>query len=139
MSAPAVAVTPDGKRFAAAWKDVREGSPRVWWALADTPSFAKEASISDAADVACDHPSLAVDARGVFWAAWEEGQGADARICVRTSAADGAAREISERGDGPPGYPVMAVGADLVVAAWEMTVPGAPARVWFRVLEDTRR
>ena len=34
MSAPAVAVTQDGKRFAAAWKDVREGSPRVWWAFA---------------------------------------------------------------------------------------------------------
>src|SRR2546428_792688 len=75
MSAPAVAVSQDGKHFATAWKDVRDGSGRVWWSSSDEPKFAGEHGVVEGARVDEDHPSLAFDDPGPARAAWENGRG----------------------------------------------------------------
>ncbi len=139
MSAPAVAVTQDGKRFAAAWKDVREGSPRVWWAFASEPKFPKEAAISEEPRVERDHPSIAADEGGTFWTAWEDGSGPAVRVRARSSAPKAAARDVSDAAQGAAGFPVVACGAGLVVVAWESTDRTAGDRVFVRMLEDARR
>ena len=139
MSAPAVAVSPDGKRFAAAWKDVREGSPRVWWAFAAEPRFVKEGPIAEEPRVERNHPSLAADDRGEFWAAWEEERGGAAWIRARSSATRESARDVADASQGTPAFPVTACGAGLAVVAWEETPKAGTGRVLFRVLEDSRR
>jgi len=139
MSAPAVAVSPDGKRFAAAWKDVREGAPRVWWAFASEPRFGKDGPIADEARVDRDHPSLAAAGGGEFWAAWEEGSGSSAAIRARSSAPKAVARDVADAVAGRPSFPVVACAAGLTVVAWEETPKSSPSRVFLRVLEDARR
>ena len=139
MSAPAVAVSPDGKKFAAAWKDVREGAPRVWWAFAAEPRFGKDAPIADEPRLDRDHPSLAAADGGEFWAAWEEGRGASAAIRARSSAPKAAVRDVADAAGGRPSFPVVACGAGLTVVAWEETPKSGPSRVLLRVLEDARR
>ncbi len=139
MSAPAVAVSLDGKRFAAAWKDVREGAPRVWWAFAPEPRFGKDAPIADEPRSDRDHPSLAATDGGEFWAAWEEGRGAAAGIRARSSAPKATARDVGDASKGRPSFPVIACGAGLTGVAWEETPKSGPSRVLFRVVEDARR
>jgi hypothetical protein len=138
MSAPAVAVTPDGKQFAAAWKDVREGPPRVWWAQAGKPRFGAESPIADEPRIDRDHPSLAVGEHGEFWAAWEDGTGRNRHVRARSSSTK-VVRDVEDATTGSPAFPVIACGAGLVVVAWEETVKGSPGRVLVRVLEDARR
>jgi hypothetical protein len=133
MSAPAVAVSADGKKCAAAWKDVRKGAPRVWWAFAAEPRFAKDMPV-DEPKAERDHPSLAVDEAGTFWVAWEEGRGEKARVVARSSAQGEAPRVLAEAAGGVPAFPVLAAGAGLVVAAWETSTAGPG--VFARVLAD---
>src|SRR5438477_1064568 len=113
MSAPAVAVSLDGQRFAAAWKDVREGSPRVWWAFSREPKFTGDAPIADDARAERNHPSLAADDRGEFWVAWEEGRGTSARIRARSSVVKDPVRDVADSSAGTPSYPVVACGGGL--------------------------
>lgn len=138
MSAPAVAVSPDAKRWAAAWKDVREGSPRVWWAFASEPRFGKDGAVAPGS-AERDHPSLAFAGGDVFWVAWEEGLGEQARIRARSSARGADPQDVADAALGAPGYPVVACGAGLVVVAWEATSRSKGERVLVRVLEDAGR
>ncbi len=139
MSAPAVAVTSDGKKFAAAWKDVREGSPRVWWAAGADPKFGSERPIADEPRVERDHPCVAVDDRGAFWCAWEDGTGPSRRIRARILAPRESPREVADSSEGTPAFPVTACGAGLVVVAWETTSKPAGDRVFVRVIQDAPR
>jgi hypothetical protein len=139
MSAPAVAVSSDGKKLALAWKDVREGMPRVWWSFTDGPKFADETAVSEEPRVPRDHPSLALDARGGFWVAWEDGSGASARIRARSSAPGAATIDLADASQGTPACPVTACGAGLVVAAWEVAGGAGGEQVFLRVVEDAGR
>jgi hypothetical protein len=138
MSAPAVAVSPDGKQFAAAWKDVREGPPRVWWAQASKPHFSTDSPIADEPRVDRDHPSLAVGDRGEFWAAWEDGTGKARHIRARSSLSK-TVHDVGDSTTGSPAFPVIACGAGLVVVAWDETAKGSPGRVLVRILDDSKR
>ena len=137
MSAPAVAVSQDGKTVAAAWKDVRKGSPRVWWASGNDATFTKDAPV-DERDAERNHPSLAVEPDGTFWLVWEEGRDAQARVRARSTAKGDRPREVADAKDGVPAFPVTACGAGLVVVAWETTSRDGGA-VFARVLADRRR
>src|SRR5690349_20718329 len=106
MSAPAVAVSQDGKKVAAAWKDVRKGSPRVWWASGPDASFTRDAAV-DEKDVERNHPSLAVEADGTFWLAWEEGRDAQARVRARSTGKGDKPRELADATAGVPAFPVL--------------------------------
>src|SRR5262245_17378837 len=137
MSAPAVAVSPDGKKFAAAWKDVREKSPRVWWAFSSKPRFAKDTAVAPEPNADRDHPSLAIDASGSFWAAWEETRGGQAS--VRARAEGGKPLDVSDAPQGKPAFPVVASGDGLTLVAWEEVPRSGPGRVLCRVLSDAKR
>ena len=139
MSAPAVAVSTDGKTLAAAWKDVREGLPRVWWASGSSAKLPAEVSVGPPRDVLQDHPSLALGDGGVFWLVWEEGVGAARRLRCNSSAPKATPREVADMSQGAPAFPVVACGAGLVVVAWETASEGAGDRVFARVIEDPTR
>jgi hypothetical protein len=145
MSAPAVAVTHDGKKFAAAWKDVREGGPRVWWAFSlessdsSAPRFPPDTAIASEPKGMRDHPSLAADESGAFWAAWEESRDAKAGVRARSSAARAAALDLADAPQGKPAFPVIACGDGLTVVAWEEAPRSGAGRVLVRVVEDRRR
>lgn len=139
MSMTAVAVNADGSRFAVAWKDVRAGSPRVWWSessgsASTSPKFSKDEPLVEKApsggkDVEQDHPALVFDAKGVLWVAWEEGKGPAAKIRLRSNAKGFAPIDVTGSSRGAPAFPVLAAGKDFLVAAWE-----TPDHVWCRPL-----
>src|SRR5262245_31844412 len=132
MSAPAVAVSADGKKFAAAWKDVREGNARVWWSFAGEPKFSKDAPIAPEPKTLRDHPSLAADGED-FWAAWEETRDGKPGVRARSSVSKAAPLDLADAPQGKPAFPVIACGAGLVVVAWEEAQRGGPSRVLARV------
>ncbi len=119
MSAPAVAVSTDGNKFAAAWKDVRMGEPNVYWAISDTPRFHQESLVHEETEGKQDHPSLAFDSRGTVWVAWEDNRGGVQRIWVRSSQATDEGRAISDLGELPASYPVVVAGSGLVAVVYE--------------------
>src|SRR5262245_23251376 len=121
MSAPAVAVSPDGKRFAAAWKDVREGGPRVWWAFASEPKFGDDKPVASEPKGMRDHPSLAADAGGEFWAAWEESRDGKPGVRARRSGPKSAPLDVADAPQGKPAFPVVACGDGLAIVVWEET------------------
>ena len=139
MSAPAVAVSTDGKTLAAAWKDVRDERPRVWWASGPSAKLPAEVSVGPPRDVLQDHPSLALGDGGVFWLAWEEGVGAARRLRCNLSAPKATPREVADMSQGAPAFPVIACGAGLAIVAWESASADAGERVFARVIDDARR
>ncbi len=82
MSAPAVAVSADGKRIATAWKDVRSGGPLVYCRTAADWQFSVDQVVRSDRGGEQNHPSLAVEPSGVFWVAWTNKSDAK-RISVR--------------------------------------------------------
>ncbi|MBI2479742.1 MAG: hypothetical protein HYV60_14250 [Planctomycetia bacterium] len=72
MSAPAVAVSDNGDKFATAWKDIRTGEPNVYWSISDKPESADGQLVHDETKGKQDHPSLCIDASGTAWVAWED-------------------------------------------------------------------
>ena len=88
MSAPAVAVSRDGKKIAAAWMDERTGKKdrRVYWAVSDSGSdagslsFKKDLPVELDSVLRQDHPALMFDAAGTLWAAWEEKERSGKRL-----------------------------------------------------------
>ncbi len=119
MSAPAVAVFADGKKFAAAWKDKRTGEPNVFWTVSDKPSFSGDELLHDSLAGDQNHPSLAIDSAGTLWAAWEDQRSHLQRIWVRASADGDAGRAISDEREGKAGFPVVAAGGKTVAVVYE--------------------
>jgi hypothetical protein len=139
MSAPAVAVSADGKKFAAAWKDLRTGrnNPRVYWSVSDKPIFTSDEPIDPASHAKQDHPSIAIDSSGTVWATWEETRAGKRRILARSSAAD-SIRPISDPHAGAASFPVIACNAGLVAVVYEATNRGS-SPVMFRLLEPVEK
>jgi hypothetical protein len=119
MSAPAVAVSRDGKRFVAAWKDVRAGEPNVFWSISDKPSFANDSMVHDETRGVQDHPSVTFDDSAIAWVAWEDARSGRQRIYARTSSDDSLELAVSDAAEGVAAYPVIAAGGGLVVVAYE--------------------
>lgn len=120
MDAPAVAVSNDGKRIAAAWMDMRAGNRDVQWTVGTAGRFAPEATVHDDAKNVQGHPSLAFDAEGTAWCAWEDTRSGpnDQRIY----AADSKTRKnvaVSAPSEGKCGYPTLAAGGGLLGVAYE--------------------
>ena len=139
MSAPAVAVSPDGEKFAAAWKDVRTGrnDPHVYWSISDSANFTSDSAIDFVARAKQDHPTIALDSSGTAWAVWEDTRSGQQRIWFRSSAAGDSGRPISESGEGEAGFPVVAANGGLVVVVYEVNQHGKNS-VMFRMLETAK-
>jgi sugar lactone lactonase YvrE len=118
MSAPAVAVSANGKKFAVAWKDIRTGEPNVYWSISDKPELAEGQLVHDEARGNQDHPSLCIDASGTVWVAWEDSRAGQKRIWVRSSRTGDVGRSLSnpvERAS----FPTIATSKDLVAVVYE--------------------
>ncbi len=130
MDAPAVAVSNDGKKIAAAWMDMRAGNRDVQWTVGSAGKFAPEATVHDDTKNAQGHPSLAFDAEGSAWCAWEDTRSGpnDQRIY----AADSKTKKnvaVSAPAEGKCGYPALAAGGGVLGVSYE-----SGSGVSFRVL-----
>ena len=136
MSAPAVAVSPDGKKFAAAWKDVRTGrsDPHVYWSISDSPNFTQDAAIDFVARAKQDHPTIALDSSGTAWAVWEDTRSGRQRIWYRSSTDGDSGRPVSEPREGEASFPVVAASAGYVAVVYEVANHGTSSVV-FRLLQ----
>jgi len=139
MSAPAVAVSPDGKKLAAAWKDVRTGrnDPHVYWSISDSPNFTSDAAIDFVARAKQDHPTIALDSAGTAWAVWEDTRSGRQRIWYRSSAPDDPGGPISEPREGEASFPVVAANGGLVGVVYEANGSGRNV-VTFRTLNTAQ-
>jgi len=86
MDAPAVAVSRDGKKVAAAWMDQRAGgnNRRVFWTLASGGPFGRETPLAEIGMGIQGHPAIAIDYNGALHAAWEDFRSDVQRIHYRT-------------------------------------------------------
>lgn len=127
MDAPAVAVSRDGKKVAAAWMDMRAGTNNrdVQWTLG---AGAPESTVNDVSSGAQGHPALAFASDGTLWCAWEDARsGPNARRIYVADAATRRNRPLSGEGEGNCGYPSMAAGGDVLGVVYE-TSTGATFR-----------
>lgn len=119
MSAPAAAVSPDGKRTAFAWMDKRRDGKDadVFWALTDGMSVASDASVIPQPEGDQDHPQIALSQDGkTAYVVWEDRRPGEPRIYGTSSALKGKALPISPGGGAQPN---IACGKDLVAVVWE--------------------
>ena len=140
MSAPAVAVSADGKKFAAAWMDKRSGKDdlNVYWAVSDGPRFAEDAPAHQDPQGIQNHPAVAIDRSGVAWVAFEddpEKKGTPA-IRIRSSASGSKDRLLSDPSEGAAGFPALATGGGVVGVAYEVKKEDG-FQVIFRVVEGS--
>jgi hypothetical protein len=122
MDAPAVAVSRDGTRIAAAWMDFRAGGNlrHVQWTVAIGGKFGPEISPSDDPKGGQGHPSLALDKDGTAWCAWEDSRSGP--NSVRIYAADSKTRknvQVSDDSEGKCAYPNLAWGGGVLGVAYE--------------------
>jgi hypothetical protein len=122
MDAPAVAVTSDGKKIAAAWMDTRSGGNNrdVQWTVINGGKPLPESPASDDTNGIQGHPSLAFDAEGTAWCAWEDSRGGpnNQRIYV----ADAKSRKnlpMSDPSEGRCGFPTLASGGGALGVIYE--------------------
>lgn len=122
MDAPQVAVSRDGSKIAAAWMDFRAGSNvrHVQWSVGGGGRIPPETSASDESRGGQGHPSLAFDADGIVWCAWE-----DTRRGINAQgifAADWKTKKniaVSLENEGKCGYPTLAFGGGTLGVIYE--------------------
>lgn len=136
MSTPAVAVSPDGKKFAAAWMDKRTGKddPDVYWAVATSASFGTDQPAAENLKGVQNHPSIAIARDGTVWVAWEDSRSGQYRIHGRSSAKGDKDRQLSDDADGAAQWPSLAANAGLVALVYEAQQGGQDCVV-FRLIE----
>lgn len=126
MSAPAVAVSRDGKKTTIAWMmEQKDGNQDVLW----TPGGA-ESMVTAKDDGDQNHPTLAIDDKGVSYTVWEDLRGGKPRAWGRTSEKNAKDEPISSDDDGDVGYPVVATGGGLTVVVYEAGKDNVLLRVW---------
>jgi len=119
MSAPAVAVSDRGNKFAAAWKDIRSGEPNVYWAISDKPELAEGQLVHDETRGKQDHPSLCIDVSGTVWVAWEDSRTGQQKIWIRSSRIGDTGRRLSDSDAVAASFPTIATGNDCVAVVYE--------------------
>jgi hypothetical protein len=140
MSAPSVAVSADGKKFAAAWKDLRSGKndPHVYWAISDNPAEFLDSPIDFQPRVKQNHPTIALDESGRAWVAWEDTRSGTQRIWYRSSAESDEPQPVSELAEGEASFPSIGANGNLVAIAYEASNQGKKA-IRFRILHDAAK
>ncbi len=139
MSAPAVAVSPDGKKVAAAWMDERTGKKvcKVFWAISSSTAFTEDSPVDPSTSHIQNHPALVIDASETVWAAWEdEDRSGRQTIWIRSSAKgtrDGKAVQLSDASQGNASFPALAAGGGVVGIVHEAGKRGEELAVFRRL------
>jgi hypothetical protein len=136
MSAPAVAVSPDGKKFAAAWKDLRTGrnDPHVYWSVSDSPNSFEDSPICFEVHAKQDHPTITFDSQGRVWVAWEDTRSGSRQIWARSSADSDSGGIVSDPSHGDASFPAVAANARGVALVYEVVYRGKKS-IMFRWLQ----
>lgn len=124
MDAPAVAVSRDGKRIAAAWMDERTGrnDRKVYWTISVGGAFVREIPLADDPKGQKGHPTVAIDAKGTVHGAWEDQRSGEQRIFCGSSE-KGAKNFALSPAEGKAGFPSLACGRIVGVAfEWDGNV-----------------
>ena len=125
MSAPAIAVSRDGKLLAAAWMDEASGERDVRLSLARDGSFGAPETLGEDRSGRQDHPALVFGDDGELWTAWEDGNRGKCRILYRRYVPElGKVEEGSPRAAGSAEFPALAAGKGLVVLVYEVSKDG---------------
>lgn len=121
MSAPAVAVSPDGKRIAAAWMDerTRKDDRRVYWSAAESMKLTEDAPVDPSSKVRQDHPSITMDGSGAVWIAWEQGEQGKERVWARSATKDSKPAQASDDAHGSALFPSIAANGGVIGVAYE--------------------
>lgn len=131
MSAPAVAVSKDGKKTGSAWMDESsgKGERRVYWSLDRGSAAAIVGPVDPAGEGTQDHPALAITKHDVFWAAWDvKHRGGRRRVWFRSSRENSPPTGVTEDALGDCAYPALAAGGEVVGLVFEARrEPGAVA------------
>jgi hypothetical protein len=120
MDAPAVAVSNDGRRLAAAWMDLRAGGRDVYWTVGEPGRLPPETLAHDDTRNAQGHPSLAFDAAGIAWCAWGDSRRGPNEPLIYV--ADSKRRRnvaLSTPAEGKAGYPSLAASEAILGAVYE--------------------
>ncbi len=122
MDAPAVAVSRDGKQMAAAWMDMRAGSNNrdVQWCVGSPAKLGAEKAANDSSQGIQGHPSLAFDAEGTAWIAWEDGRVNPNALRIYVS--DARTRKnvaVSAESEGKCAFPTLAAAGPLLGVIYE--------------------
>ena len=125
MSAPAVAVSRDGKVLAAAWMDEASGERDARLSVAREGSFGTPETLGEDRSGRQDHPAVVFGEDGALWAAWEDGNRGKCRILYRRLLPEGGkVEEGSSKEDGSAEFPALAAGKGLVVLVYEASKDG---------------
>lgn len=136
MSAPAVAVSMDGKKYAAIWMDERlgKGKRRVYLSLSDSPRFKEDPPVDPESKHLQNHPAIAIDASSVAWAAWEDDDGAGHHtIRARSTAKASKPAQASDDAHGRAAFPAIAAGGGTVGLVYEAGEEGQQLAVFRRM------
>lgn len=112
----APAATTDGKTFAAAWMDRRdvERDADVYWVFGPPGRLSNDTDCLDDRRYQQRRPSLAIDADGVVWCAWEDSRLSALRVFYTHSK-----MEKNVPLEGPGAWPSLAVAGAQVAVAYQ--------------------
>lgn len=130
MSAPAVAVSDKHNKLVIAWKDVRAGEPNVYWSVSEGRGFELGSRVHAGLRGRQDHPSVAIDSRGLAWIAWEDSGASGNEVKVRSEDENS---EVVVSSGVTASFPVIACGGESIAVAYEAQIEGRRT-IYFRKL-----
>jgi hypothetical protein len=130
QEAPAAAFSPDGKTFGAAWMDRRdvERDADVYWAFGPPGKLSPDTDCLDDRRYQQRRPTLAIDADGAVWCAWEDGRLTTLRVFYTHSKTD-LNFLLGDSKEGSGSWPSIAAGGGKVAIAYQLAKD-----VGFRIL-----
>jgi hypothetical protein len=117
---PALAASADGKLLAAAWMDRRdlERDANIYWAYGPAGKFARDTDPHDDRRYTQRRPTLAIDADGVVWCAWEDLRISPQRVFF-TNSKDPANIPLGDAKEMGGSAPALAFGGGKVAIAYQ--------------------
>jgi hypothetical protein len=128
---PALAAAADGKQLAAAWMDRRdlERDANIYWAFGPPGKFARDTDPHDDRRYIQRRPTLAIDADGVVWCAWEDGRVSPQRVFF-TNSKDPANIPLGDVKEMGSSAPALSFGGGKVAIAYQ-----SGENIGFRILK----
>src|SRR5205814_1358808 len=121
QDAPAAAAAPDGKLLAAAWMERRdvERDADVFWTFGAPGKLRQDASCHDDRRYQQRRPTLAIDANGLVWCAWEDSRQTIQRVFYTWSRTDFNVPLDDPKGV-PSSWPSLASNGSVVAVAYQL-------------------